>query len=100
MAEDLGRLSFLDGPFGTAFEKLVVVVAPGGSRGYAEAEWRDALVVVERGEIELETTAGCRQRFASGDILCLDGPSLRALHNRGGEDAILVTVPRRRGPTD
>jgi hypothetical protein len=55
MADDAvaDRLSFLGRRLPPAFELRVVAVAPGGERPYDEDEWRDALVVVERGEIEL-----------------------------------------------
>ncbi len=94
---DGGRepLSFLGRPLAPAFELRVVAVAPGDTRAYDEAEWRDALVVVERGEIELECVSGTCRRFDHGDMLCLIGLPLRALHNRGGEPAVLVAVSRR-----
>jgi hypothetical protein len=76
------------------FELRVVTLAPGRARRYAEAEWRDALVVVECGEIELETVDHARCRFARGDMLWLTGLPLRAVHNRGREPARLVAVSR------
>ncbi|MGH2970359.1 MAG: hypothetical protein ACRDK0_15055, partial [Solirubrobacteraceae bacterium] len=88
------RLSFLDGPLPPAFDRREVAVAPGRARAYDEAEWSDALVVVERGEIELECMAGGRRRFACGDVLWLSGLPLRALHNLGREPALLVAVTR------
>jgi hypothetical protein len=40
------------------------------SRGsYDETDWQDAIVVVERGEIEVECLGGRRRRFESGDVL-------------------------------
>lgn len=98
--ESHDRLSFLERSPAPAFEKRAVVVAAGRSRAYEEAEWRDALVVVERGEIELESAAKHRRTFEAGDVLCLAELPLRALHNRGGETAVLVAVSRRRPPTD
>lgn len=88
------RLSFLFRRLGPAFERRVIVVAPGRSRAYDETEWRDALVVVEHGQIELESAAGARRRFVRGEVLCLAGLPLRALHNRGPEPAVLVAVSR------
>jgi hypothetical protein len=73
-------------------------VAPASSRPYREAEWVDALVLVERGEIELECLSGGRRRFGRGDVLWLVGLPLRALHNRGPEPALLVAVSRRGRP--
>jgi hypothetical protein len=78
------------------FVRRVVRVPPGRARDYDEAEWRDALVVVVRGEIELEARAGGRERFARGAVLSLAGLPLRALHNQGAEPAELLAVRRRR----
>lgn len=77
------------------FRLRVVAVAAGGERPFDEAEWRDAIVVVERGEIELECLGGGRQRFGRGDVLWLVGLPLRALQNPGREPAVLVAVSRR-----
>jgi glyoxylate utilization-related uncharacterized protein len=87
-------LSLLGRPLPPAFALHVVVVPPGGARPFDDAEWRDALVVVERGEIELEWQSGERRRLGSGAALWLDGLSLRALHNRRREPAVLVAVSR------
>ena len=40
------------------FDRRVVSVPPGRARDYDEADWRDALVLVVRGEIELEARSG------------------------------------------
>ena len=84
-------------PLPSGFARRVVTIPPGGARAYDAAEWRDAIVAVERGEIELEGSDGERRRFARGDLLWLSGLSLRALRNRGAEPAVLVAVSRRRG---
>ncbi|HEV8651911.1 MAG TPA: hypothetical protein VG276_21570 [Actinomycetes bacterium] len=90
------RLSF----FGTAlppwFQLRVVTVPSGHQRAYDQTEWRDALVIVERGEIDLECLGGSRERFGRGEVLWLTGLPLRALHNPGREPALLVAVSRRR----
>jgi hypothetical protein len=76
-------------------ELRVVVVRPGESRPYDESEWSDAIVVVERGAIVLETHSGVCRRFVSGDILWLAAVPLRALHNREPEQAVLAALARR-----
>ena len=73
------------------FERRIVSVPPGGALEYDVADWRDALVLVVRGEIELG-----RERFARGAVLSLAGLPLRALYNRGAEPAELIAVRRRR----
>lgn len=90
------RLSFLGRRLPAAFEAREIAVSPGHERAYDEAEWRDALVVVERGEIELECSGGARQRLERGAVVWLTGLPVRALHNRGSEVAVLVAVSRRR----
>jgi len=80
-----------------AFDVRVVEVAPGGERPYDGAEWAGALVVVDRGEIELECPDGRRPRFAGGAVLWLGGLPVRALRNPGPVPAVLVAVSRRQG---
>jgi hypothetical protein len=81
-----------------SFEVRAVSVEVGVDRIYNEAEWRDALVVVARGEIELQDLDGDVRSFGRGAILCLVGLPLRALRSRGTEAALLVAVSRRDRP--
>ena len=83
----------MEGPPG--FELRAVSIEAGESRIYNESEWRDALVVVTCGEIELESVRGGSCRFGRGSVLCLVGLSLRRLRSRGTEPAVLVAVSRR-----
>ena len=76
------------------FQVRVVAVAPGRTRAYDEAEWRDALVIVEHGQIELEGLSGSRRSFEPGDMLGLVGLPLRALHNHGREPTLMIAVTR------
>jgi hypothetical protein len=89
-------LTFLGRPVPPAFERREIPLAAGTARAYVEGEWRGALVVVERGEIELEWLGGGRWRVTRGDVLWLVGLRLRALHNPGAEPALLVAISRRR----
>ncbi len=90
------ELSFLRQAPGPGFTCTTVRIEPGRSRLYDAAEWRDALVVVEAGEVQLECRHGARRPFARGSVLCLDGLKLRALHNLGDEKVLLVAVARLR----
>jgi hypothetical protein len=84
---------------GPGFVHRTVVLEPGVSCRSSDAEWDDALVIVERGEVGLECTAGGRRRFGAGSVLWLTGISLAALHNEGTEPVVLVAVTRSRaGP--
>jgi len=78
-----------------AFTRRELVLDPGDRRAYDEAEWHDALVVVKRGEVDIECRAGGRMRFVAGDMLWLTGLPLRALKNEGPEPVVLVSVSRR-----
>ena len=89
-----GRWSFLGHRVPHSFDARRVVVQPGAVRPYDEAEWLDAVVVVELGEIELECSRGGRRRFRAGDILWLVGLPLRALHCSGSCPAVLLAVSR------
>ena len=58
------------------------------------AGWGDALVLVERGALELVGRSGPRARFGAGAILALAPRRLAALRNPGAEPVVLVTVTR------
>jgi hypothetical protein len=87
-------VTFRDRALGSSFRRRVVTIAPGRARLYDAAEWRDALVVVEQGEVHIECRAGRFRPFAQGAVLWLTGLALRALHNRGPQPAVLVAVWR------
>jgi quercetin dioxygenase-like cupin family protein len=91
-----GHDFFLGRRVPAAFEVRRIVVAPGAERPFDEAEWRDAVVLVESGRIELECRSGSRSRFRRGDVLCLIGLPLRALRNRERSPTVLVAVSRLR----
>jgi hypothetical protein len=76
------------------FRRRVVDVAPGEKLDIGADPWRDALVVLESGEVELECAAGERSRFAGGAVLCLL-PPVCFLRNRNSEPARLITISRR-----
>jgi hypothetical protein len=86
------RLSFLGRPLPAAFQLLVITLAPGAERSFAAAEWQGAVVVVERGEVELEGRRGARARFERGAVLSLTGLPLRGLRNHGSDLAVLSVV--------
>jgi hypothetical protein len=72
------------------------VTVPAGARiDFVDAEWRGALVIVERGEIDLCCSRGGSRRFGTGAVLFFDGLNLVALRNPGLVDTLLVAVSRR-----
>jgi hypothetical protein len=94
-AQRCDGLPFVGRPPLPPFERRVVTIAPGSSRPFDEAEWKGALVVVDRGEIEVEGRCGTCRSFRRGDILWFEGLPLRALHNHGDAPAVLIAVCRR-----
>ena len=77
-------------------EVRTVRVEPGASLPYEEADWRDALVTVESGELELVMACGRSCYFQSGDLLWLQGLPLASLRNRGEEPTVLLAASRNR----
>lgn len=92
------RVSFLHRRLPASFDLRIVVIDPGTSRPYDETEWRDALVVVEHGQVDVGHTGGDLRCFKCGDVLFLDGLSVVALRNPGNEPVVLSVVTRR-GPS-
>jgi hypothetical protein len=90
------RLSFLDRRVPPRFQVRRIAVAPGAERAVQQDEWDDALVVIERGTIELECLDGARRSFGSGDVLCLRRLSPRLLRNRGRGLVLVSAISRRR----
>lgn len=88
------RLSFLEPPLPPGFRVRVVALAPGEELLYREEDWRDAMVVVERGNVFLICLRGGRRRFRAGDLLWLLGLPLHAVANPGPDEATLLAVSR------
>lgn len=81
-----------------AFRRRVVTIGPDDWHAVVEGEWRDAIVVVQSGEVELFCSVASR-RFGRGAVLWVDGLGLRAMHNPGRVDAVLVATSRERPVT-
>jgi hypothetical protein len=92
---DRDRLSFLGRRLPSPFELWIVTLGPDQALPYDEADWRDAVVVVEAGAVDLVGLCGGRQRFVPGDVLCLGGLPLHTLRNPWPEPAVLAAVARR-----
>jgi hypothetical protein len=88
-------VSLLGRPLPPAFVRREVVLAPGTERAYVAAEWRDALVIVEQGSLELVGSSGTRRRLDRGAVLWLSGLPLRALCNPGSVNTRIVGISRR-----
>ena len=67
-----------------------------GERPYSAEEWRNALVIVRSGVLELVSRGGVRRRFGLGSLLFLANLRLRSLRNPGGVPTVLSVVTRAR----
>jgi hypothetical protein len=94
MGNGPGRISLLNSRLPPGFRRRVLDLEPGDERPYEEAEWRDALVVVERGAIEVVSVDGTRLSFKRGNVLFLSRLPLRCLRHCGQEPALLAIVSR------
>lgn len=84
---------------GDRVRRWTVRIDPGAAADYTAADWADALVVVERGELEVECCSGQRARFAAGAVLTLVGLPVRRLYNPCSEPLVLALAARS-APTD
>ena len=80
---------------GPAFRRRSVTIRAQETVPYVADDWRDAIVMIERGSVDLCCVRGGRRRFVEGAILFMDGLALESLHNPGVEDVVLVAVSRR-----
>jgi hypothetical protein len=76
-------------------QRCTVILQPGDGLDYLAADWADTLVVVKRGELELECRSGRRARFAAGAVLTMVGLPVRRLRNPGPGPLVLSAVRRR-----
>lgn len=65
-----------------------------GERRYCADDWRDALVIVQDGVLELVSVGGARRTFGLGSILFLANLRLRSLRNPGAVPTLLSAVTR------
>ena len=94
-ARPVAPLAFLGDPLPRWVDRRAVTIEPGGTRPYDESEWRDALVIVETGEVVLECGRGGFTTFRAGDVLWLAGVPLRRMHNHGPDPTVIVAISRR-----
>ena len=75
-------------------------IPAGAELPYEPDDWRDSLLVVERGSIELESRHGLRRTFVAGEVLWLQGLHIRILRNRGRRLVTLLATRRYPGGND
>ena len=72
----------------------VVVLPPADVLEYRCEQWADALVVVERGTLEVECRGGARARFRCGAMLAFAMVEPWRLHNPGDIPLVLSVLTR------
>jgi hypothetical protein len=77
-----------------AFAIRIVVIPPGTKLDFEEEEWRDCLVEIESGVVELQFRDDCARACQAGDLLWFVGLPIVALHNFESRPAVLVAVSR------
>ena len=79
---------------GRCLHRWAITLPAGETHEFVPEEWADTLVVVERGELEIECGSGRHARFPSGSVLTFAGLPIRFLHNRRSEPVVLSAVKR------
>lgn len=85
-----------EGPPPRGFRRRVVRLEPGCELAFDAGQWLDAIVLVERGEIELECRAGACRRYGCGSMIPIALLPLHVLRNPGAGALVLVAVSRDR----
>jgi hypothetical protein len=84
----------ISGRIWPSFLARTITLPPGLSVSYDESEWRDALVIVESGGLDLDGADGRSWHFRCGDVLWLVGLPVLALRNSGDEPVVLKAISR------
>jgi hypothetical protein len=81
-------------PLPRGFSRRVLRVAPGLELGLEPGDLPDTIVVVERGELELECRAGTCRRFGPGSMIPIARLPVAHLRSVGCGPLVLVAVSR------
>jgi hypothetical protein len=94
--DDAEKVSFLCAPFPQSLRLRTVILQPQDALDYRRADWLDTVVVVERGELEMQCRSGARAWFGPGATLVFTGLGLRRLRNPGNAPLVLSALTRNR----
>jgi hypothetical protein len=78
------------------FRLRTLTLQPSDAIDFVPADWADAVVIVERGALEIECRTGRRATFDQGAVLVFDGLTLRRLRNAGAVPLVLSALSRPR----
>ncbi|MDH6137774.1 quercetin dioxygenase-like cupin family protein [Kitasatospora sp. MAA4] len=88
------RISFLGTRCPRGFRLRTRVLEPGEELPFRAADWQDALVLVEIGELEVECWSGASAGFQRGAALEFAGLTPRCLRNPGDGPLVLAALSR------
>jgi hypothetical protein len=88
------RITFLGTRCPKDFRLHTLTLDPRGTIDYRPADWADALVVVERGALEVECRGGARAQFDAGAILAFAALAVRRLRNPSSKPLVLSILSR------
>jgi hypothetical protein len=77
------------------FERRVVTIAPGETLEAGNSAWRDEIVSVEAGALDVVGPDGSVLHLERGAVLWLDGVPHVALRGAGAEPTVLAAIRRR-----
>ncbi len=78
------------------FERRVVTIQPGETVDAGDSQWRDEIVSVEAGALDVIDLDGAVLHLHQGAVLWLDGVPHVALRGAGQEPTVLAAIRRRR----
>jgi hypothetical protein len=81
-------------PLPKGFSRRVLRVASGLELGLEPRCLHDAIVVVERGELEVECRSGTLRRFGRGSMITIARLPIAHLRSVGADPLVLVAVLR------
>lgn len=88
------------GPLPRGVSRRVLRVPPGREIGEEDDRLRDAILLVERGMLELACRAGASRRFGPGSMIALARLPASRLRSVGTGPLVLVAVSRSLQATD
>jgi hypothetical protein len=75
-----------------SWSRRAVTLRSGASLRYDSNAWRDEIIIIQQGTLELQDTAGRQWPFETGSVLSLCGLPLRRLTNTGPDDAVIIAI--------
>jgi hypothetical protein len=90
----MDRISFLGAGAPRNLRLRRLILQPRDALEYHAAEWTDALVIVERGELQVECRSGAQASFAHGAVLAFAGLTVQCLRNAGTSPLVLSVLSR------